>query len=154
MAPPAPNSLGDLKPTFNQIQARDGKLSLDTWVDLLAGNVSDLNNKDIPKIRSLGLTTQADVVQQFVNTHKFNPVAKTWGSLQDEINNAQGITGAVAPDIGGFLSALVNKNTWLRIGEGAMGIILLAIGVSVMIKSTSVGAAGIKAAKNAGKMVK
>lgn len=150
----APQTLDELKTAaLDSINAKDGPLALKLWIDLLAGDVSKITS-DTAKARSEGLSGPADIIDTFVKTHKFNPVAKTWGSLQDEINNAKGLAGVVAPDIGGFLSALVNKNTWLRIGEGVIGIILLGIGVSVIAKSTSAGQAATKVAKTAAKVVK
>jgi hypothetical protein len=150
----APKDLDELKTqALDPINAKDGPLALKLWIDLVAGDVAKING-DIAKAKSEGLTGPAAILDTFVKTHKFDPVAKTWGSLQDEINSAKGIAGEVGPDISGFLSALVNKNTWLRIGEGAIGIILLGIGVSIIAKSSSAGQTATKVAKTAVKVVK
>jgi hypothetical protein len=47
-----------------------------------------------------------------------------------------GLPGA-ATDISGFLSRLTSPNTWIRVAEVLAGALLLAIGISAMIKQTT-----------------
>lgn len=44
-------------------------------------------------------------------------------------------------DLSGFLSALTQRNTWLRIGEGLLGLMLIGIGVAALTKGTPIGSA-------------
>ena len=51
-------------------------------------------------------------------------------------------------DITGFLSTLTNRNTWLRVGEAVLGLLLVGIGVAAITKGTAIGSAirtGVKA---------
>jgi hypothetical protein len=53
--------------------------------------------------------------------------------------NAAGGTKNALGDVGStadFLTRLDNPNTWVRIGEGVAGLILIAIGLKVMFPST------------------
>jgi hypothetical protein len=54
------------------------------------------------------------------------------------VNAAGGAKNAVndATSTADFLTRLDNPNTWVRIGEGAAGLILIAIGLKVMFPST------------------
>lgn len=76
------------------------------------------------------------------------------GKVQAGVSNAvaSGLTSTF--DVGGLISAIVNKNTWLRIGEGVIGILLLGIGVSIVAKSSSAGQTATKVAKTAAKVIK
>ena len=76
------------------------------------------------------------------------------GQVGDNVAKDVGAGLASAFDMSGLISAIVNKNTWLRIGEGLIGIILLGIGVSIVAKSTSVGKSVTKVAKTTAKVVK
>lgn len=44
-------------------------------------------------------------------------------------------------DLAGFVTALTQKNTWLRVGEAVLGLILVAIGVAAVTKGTPIGSA-------------
>lgn len=72
-----------------------------------------------------------------------------------DLNIGKGIVGGlhdtVAPaiDVAGFLSALVQRNTWVRIGEGVLGLILIGIGIAAVTRSQPLGKAAIKAAGKA-----
>lgn len=58
-----------------------------------------------------------------------------------------GLPGAGSlTDISGFVSALTQRNTWLRIGEGILGLLLVGIGIAAVTRGTPVGAAVRKAA--------
>lgn len=76
------------------------------------------------------------------------------GQTGEKAVQAVGAGLANAFDVSGLISAVVNPHTWLRIGEGVMGILLLGIGVSIIAKSSSVGQSTMKVAKTAAKVVK
>lgn len=62
----------------------------------------------------------------------------------------------VLTDVSGFLSALTQRNTWLRVGEGILGLLLIGIGVAAVTRGTPIGSA-IRAGVNktaAGKITK
>lgn len=81
------------------------------------------------------------------------------GSIGESVD-AVGIPGSgVLTDVGGFLSALTQRNTWLRIGEGVLGLLLVGIGVAAITRGTPIGSAirtGVKATPvgKVGKMLK
>lgn len=60
---------------------------------------------------------------------------------------ADSVTGAVTnlvpgvKEIGQFFNALTQGATWLRIGEAALGIMLVGLGVAAMTKGTPIGSA-------------
>lgn len=90
-----------------------------------------------------------------------NAVKRTLGGVSNAAaavaqtgQNVAGAVGAGLVDTAGFLGALTNPHLWLRIGEAAMGILLLGIGVSIIAKSSSVGQSATKVAKTAAKVVK
>jgi len=62
-------------------------------------------------------------------------------------NPVSGITDG-AKETAKFLDALMNPNTWVRLGEVVVGVILIAVGVSAMTKANPV-AKGTKAAAKA-----
>jgi hypothetical protein len=77
------------------------------------------------------------------------------GGLPQNVGNAagKGLEANVEPlaGIAGILSTLTSPNTWLRVGEGILGLLLLTVGVVAITKSTPVG----KAVTNtAGKVAK
>jgi hypothetical protein len=76
---------------------------------------------------------------------KNNPIPAVTGA-EAAAGNVTGALG-VGTDVNGFVSALTQRATWLRVGEGLLGIVLIAIGVSAFAKSTSVGQTAVKAAK-------
>lgn len=59
-------------------------------------------------------------------------------------------------DVAGFVSALSNPNTWLRVAEVVVGLLLVGVGVNAMLKGAPVNAAkktakaGAKAGELAG----
>lgn len=61
--------------------------------------------------------------------------------------------GGVLTDISGLATALTQRNTWLRIGQGALGILLIGIGVAAVTRSTPIGEAVQKTAKTAAGVV-
>jgi hypothetical protein len=56
--------------------------------------------------------------------------------------------------IASTISALSNPNTWLRIGEGILGIVLIGIGLMAVTKSTDAGKAVASTAVKAAKVIK
>lgn len=61
------------------------------------------------------------------------------GELAEDLNPLVAIEG--------FLSVLTNRNTWLRVGEGLLGILLVGVGVIAITRGTPVGSAVKKAVK-------
>lgn len=130
---------------------------------------------DVANVRRNGFPNQANAIESFWSDPQAwnyeiqlangaaNGVKKSVGG----VGNAAGAVGQVGANVGNdvaqglasafdmssLISAIVNKNTWLRIGEGLMGILLLGIGISIMAKSTSVGRSTIKAGKAVRKVV-
>ena len=80
---------------------------------------------------------------------KNNPIGGIVDPLGTGKNQVQSIPGVGAlTDINGFVSALTQRNTWMRIGEGVLGLLLIGIGVAALTKGTPIGAAirtGVKA---------
>jgi hypothetical protein len=131
---------------------------------------------DVARARANGFPKQAAAIEAFWsdpgawNYEKKlaiaagNAVGKTLSGISNSAaavgQAGQNIAGDVgsglasAFDVSSLVSAIVNKNTWLRIGEGVIGIILLGIGVSIVAKSTSVGKSATKVAATAAKVVK
>jgi len=56
------------------------------------------------------------------------------GSLPDSAGKTLG--GALT-DINGFLSRLTQRNTWIRVGEILLGVVLIAVGVARMTNAVS-----------------
>jgi hypothetical protein len=91
-----------------------------------------------------------------VKTVGWNPVTGILnlpgsGALNKETKNLEpdipGLTGVAA--IGDFASRLTEKNTWLRAGEFAVGVVLLYVGLKAMFPGavSTVTSAPRKAAK-------
>lgn len=59
------------------------------------------------------------------NANILNPVNDAKGDLSYAKNTIPGLA-----QIGDFFSRLTEANTWLRIGEGILGIVLIAIGIA------------------------
>ena len=80
------------------------------------------------------------------------------GGLPQNVGNAvgKGLESNVEPlaGIAGILSTLTNANTWLRIGEGVLGIVLIGIGLFAVTKSTDAGKAVASTAVKAAKIIK
>lgn len=70
------------------------------------------------------------------------------------IGTAIGQTGTALTDLNGFVSTLTQRATWIRIGEGVLGVILIAVGVMAMTRSSSVGQAATSTAVKAAKLIK
>jgi hypothetical protein len=71
------------------------------------------------------------------------------------IPGLSGLTGLAA--IGDFFSRLSNPNTWARVGEVAIGGLLLGIGVYALVSNTETGKAaksGIKKVASTAAMIK
>lgn len=141
------NDVSQLKPTLNQINAKDGPLALALWVHLTAGDMTAIN-RDLGKARAEGFTAQAATIKQFVSTHKFDKVSKTWGTLKDEVNNAKGLANA-AVNSANPLGGLFQANLWLRVAEVGLGLLLVAVGVA---KLTNAVPAATKIATSVGKL--
>jgi hypothetical protein len=67
--------------------------------------------------------------------------------IPNSLNPIHGVTSA-AHDVTGFISALTEPNTWIRIAEVTVGAIMLAVGISAMLK-VPVGGIAKKAAETA-----
>lgn len=118
-------TLEGLKPTLDQLH--DGHLALITYADLAADDMPKVQ-KDIAQIRR----TQPDIaqkIQDFLDTHKFDATKKTWGTLSDVVNNAKGLANAATSGLNP-LGALFQANIWIRVGQVAIGLILIAVGVA------------------------
>jgi hypothetical protein len=80
------------------------------------------------------------------------------GGLPQNVGDAvgKGLVSTVEPlaGIAGVLSTLTSPNTWLRIGEGVLGIVLIAVGVVAITKSTNAGKAITSTAVKAAKIIK
>lgn len=131
---------------------------------------------DVDLIRQHGFPRQAAAIESFWSDPQAwdyekklaNGIAKGVAGSLSGIPNAAAATAKVGQnvgaavgaglaqtfDMGSLVSALTNKNTWLRIGEGVMGLMLIAIGVGIMAKSSSVGSAIKPVAKTATKVLK
>lgn len=86
-----------------------------------------------------GFKTKAEA-EAYKNGHK--PSVPALGAAGDLAK------GAV--DVGGFLSALTNKNTWLRVAEVSIGVLLLVVGLVKLTNAASV----VSSATPAGKVIK
>lgn len=110
----------------------------------------------------LPFNTKAEA-QNYLKKHppkkKKSPADKVIGGIVDPtgsggIGSIPGV--GTLTDINGFVSALTQRNTWLRIGEGILGLLLIGIGVAALTKGTPIGAAirtGVQATP-AGKVTK
>lgn len=67
-------------------------------------------------------------------------------------NNIPSPTDALS-GIASTLSALSSPNTWLRIGEGLLGLLLITVGVVAITKSTDAGKAVANTAVKAAKVI-
>lgn len=76
--------------------------------------------------------TQADADnwRNDANAYGNSPASAAAQTAKDAANAAGKLTGLNA--IGDFFSRLTQSNTWLRIGEGVLGIILIAVGIARM----------------------
>lgn len=63
------------------------------------------------------------------------------------IGSAVGGALTVPTSIGGFFKALTSKNTWIRIGEGVVGVSLLVIGVAIVAQNSPATKGVAKVAK-------
>lgn len=61
--------------------------------------------------------------------------------------------GGVLTDISGLATALTQRNTWMRIGQGALGMLLIGIGVMAVTRSTPIGSAVKSTAGTAAKVL-
>lgn len=57
--------------------------------------------------------------------------------------------GGALTDLSGFLSALTERNTWIRVGEGLLGLILIGIGIAAVTRSNPVAQRAVKTAAKA-----
>lgn len=71
-----------------------------------------------------------------------------------QIGRAVQSAGSAASDLGGLVQALTQKATWLRIGEGALGLLLIGIGVAAMTRNTNAYKAAQSTALKAVKYIK
>lgn len=97
---------------------------------------------------------------------KKTPISGAVGGALDPVTSGKEAlenlkkVGGTLTDISGLATALTQRNTWLRIGEGALGVLLIGIGVMALTRNTPVGQAvktGVGVASNvvpAGKIAK
>lgn len=80
------------------------------------------------------------------------------GGLPQGVGGAvgQGLVNAADPiaGIAGILSALTQRSTWLRVGEGLLGLILIGVGLAAITRSTSTGKAIQSGVVKAAKVIK
>lgn len=175
-------SIADKYTAFAKAMQDMQALNIGLWQELDAdqrnwtGTYTPTMKGDVARIRSGGFPKQASAIESFwsdpgawdyekkLATGAANGVKNALGGVSNAAaavgQTGQNVAGDVGAgltstfDLGGLISAIVNKNTWLRIGEGAIGIILLGIGISIVAKSTSAGQTATKVAKTAAKVVK
>jgi hypothetical protein len=92
----------------------------------------------------------ADPAAQRAMLDKVAPIKTPGENLNDiahpDLSGLNPVSG-----IASVLSTLTNANTWLRVGEGILGLLLITVGVVAITKSTSAGKA---LASTAGKVAK
>jgi hypothetical protein len=126
------NDVSDLKPQLAEINKKDGPLALKLWTDLTAGNMSAIT-ADLSKATSEGFSSQVAVIEQFITSHKFSTVSKTWNPIQDAVDAAKSAVSSLNP-----LAGLFQANIWIRAGEIALGIILIAVGVAKLTNAVPI----------------
>lgn len=167
------NLIADAEAAWYAVDASNSTLAHKLRNDFKAAGyvVNVAVSNDLNQVSAMGGSFVADgdtlrrfysnrsAVQESINTG----LGTTLLDLASNLGNAAGKAGKAATglgaavpkgsdvlphvDIPGFLSALVNPHTWLRVGEAVMGLMLLAIGVGIMAKSSPAGSAVIKAGK-------
>lgn len=115
-------------------------------------------NKIRATARPLNNASQWNAIEQFLalppSTLGANDPRVLEPGARDSLPSLSGIPGVT--DVTGFLSALAQRNTWLRVGEGVLGLLLIGIGVAAVTRNTPLGSAirsGVKATP-AGKVTK
>lgn len=115
-------------------------------------------NKIRATARPLNNAAQWNAIEQFLalppSTLGANDPRILEPGARDSLPSVPGIPGV--SDVTGFLSALAQRNTWLRVGEGVLGLLLIGIGVAAITRNTPLGSAiraGVKATP-AGKVTK
>lgn len=105
------------------------------------------------KLRKLiALGVPAAKAAEMVEKMAPGSVKKAAGGLDKAIPG--GIPGAgTLTDVAGFVSALTQRNTWLRVGEGVLGLLLIGIGVAALTRGTAVGSAIRKGVKTGASVV-
>lgn len=141
------NDVSALKPTLNEINAKDGPLALALWAHLTAGDLTAVNN-DLAKARAEGMAAQAATIQQFISTHKFDRTSKVWNPVADSIHNTADAVQSAVKSLNP-LAGLFQANIWLRVAEVGIGVLLLAVGIA---KLTNAIPAATKLAGAVGKL--
>jgi len=128
------------------------------------GAVTDQPTLVMDGVGSLGIgwhgpfDTQTDALYFYTSNAAANPGWKAPAGLAGNLENIVSpvvapVAGAVSTTLGAvdavpkFLSMLTSGNLWLRIAEGAAGLILLAIGVNALFKGKPASAVTGTAAK-------
>lgn len=104
----------------------------------------------------LQFATKAEA-EAYKKAHPPTPQTGPAGGIANATTGAENAGANALPtltDINGFVSALSQRQTWLRIGEGLLGLILIAVGVMAITKSSSVGQAATRTAGKAAKFIK
>jgi hypothetical protein len=94
---------------------------------------------------------------------KMSEISGKAGVPGDIVADAAGAASTIIPgvkEIGEFFNALTQGNTWIRVGEGALGLLLLVVGVAAITRGTPIGSAirtgakAMPAGKAIGKVIK
>jgi len=99
------------------------------WLlDQATGSWSGLVNLGIPDNASSAQAMAA--AQKYAAAH--HTTTPTTSSAQANQNAEQYLTSSVPglSQVGDFFSRLTSANTWLRIGEGLLGVVLIAVGIA------------------------
>ncbi len=95
--------------------------------------------------------------EAYKKAHPPTPQTGPAGGIANATTGAENLGAGALPsltDVNGFVSALTQRATWLRLGEGVLGLILIAVGVIALTKSSSIGQAAQKTAGTAAKFIK
>ena len=120
----------------------------------LGFDVTHLGQVDIAQAQ-YACGAQADAfrakgLQEYATQADAENAAGHANSQANPVQSANPVSGLAA--IGDFFARLTQRNTWVRVGEVAVGVILLAIGVNAMFKGRPL-AAVTGAAGTVGKVV-
>lgn len=164
MAPKTPLVVLSGQAALNDVEKRKPGLGNQTLQDYInAGFKIDASTAaDLATIRAMSPTDYARIRALFDNPGlvqadiigHFQPGTTIGGPVSTVGTQVGNLPGGVAGDIGqglhstfsplggiaSTLSALGQANTWIRIGEAVVGIVLIGIGISAITKSTPIGA--------------
>lgn len=161
---------------FNHVQSVNPVLAAKLKADFAGFNYTSKLRADVAEVRKIS-PTDAAMLDSFYS----DPRTKSFlgqktldglGGVLSGLGSAVGAVGTATAQAGqgtgiglatateplagiaGILSTLTNKNTWMRIGEGLLGIILIAIAVSSLAKNSDAAQTATKTAAKAVKYIK